>query len=488
MSILLSCEAGTLAPYVPSADMPWDERRVQHLYRRLAFGASHSTIQAALQQSPQNLVDALIDEALAAPLPDPPVWANWTVGDYDPDMIDVQVFEQFLSWNYLWMQGMLQQNGAGLRDKLALFWSNHFVTRFESYFCPSYMYEYHKILQQYALGNFKEFTKAIGITPAMLIFLNGVENNKFEPNENYARELYELFTLGADNGYTQQDIVETARALTGWNGMGAYCGPIEFVPFLHDDGEKTIFGQTGNWGYDDVHDILFAERQDQIATHICRKIYKYFVGPQVDVDIVAQLAQTFKDNNFELEPVYRQLFKSEHFFHDNNIGVKVKSPYEMALGLIAQSGLSDDDSVLESARYLAEMLGQELFSPIDVAGWPGDTAWINSGTLTGRWLTVDYYLYYIVENFLDSLRDFAVDLVGGFSNDPQLITEAVVNHFLPNSLQTPEAMEQAVTVFKWEVPQNYYDQGLWNLGWETAPYQVAVLIQHIARKPEFQLC
>ena len=140
------------------------------------------------------------------------------------------------------------------------------------------MYEYHHLLQKHALGNFKEFVKEMGLTPAMLVFLDGFQNTRFQPNENFARELYELFTLGVDNGYTQSDIVETAKAVSGWNGLDInnLCGTVDFIPSFWDPAKKTIFGKTGNWTYNDVIDLLFTERPVQISEYICRKLYKHF--------------------------------------------------------------------------------------------------------------------------------------------------------------------------------------------------------------------
>lgn len=185
------------------------------------------------------MVDSLINQAIALPLPPEPEWAYWDVTRYTVREVAV---EQIYGWMRQWFLSMIN-NGA--REKWALFWHNHFVTRLEVYGCPSYMYQYHKLLQQYAFGNFKTFVKEIGKTPAMLAFLNGVQNTRFQPNENYARELYELFTLGRDNGYTQMDVVETARALTGFNSLenNQYCGKINFVPALFDNGAKTILGK-----------------------------------------------------------------------------------------------------------------------------------------------------------------------------------------------------------------------------------------------------
>jgi uncharacterized protein (DUF1800 family) len=410
-----------------------------------------------------------------------PLWANWTVQDYTnfPQEREQQLFE----WMTGWMQSMLEN---GFREKLALFWHNHFVTQFTEYQCPSYMYQYLTLLQENSLGNFKTFVHAVGTTPAMLVFLNGVQNTSISPNENYARELYELFTLGQDNGYTQDDIEETARALTGWVGYAVGCGPIGFVSVLHDADEKTIFGQTGNWGYDEVHDILFEQRADLIATFICSKIYRHFVHPEVDEGIVEEMAATFKENNFELAPVFRQIFKSEHFFDPYVIGTEVKSPVEHFLTFIKDGGFQYNSEVLEIMVYYSYLLGQTLFNPIDVAGWQGNRTWIDTNTLTGRWQSLGFYIYFMYENYPELLVDLARTLTGD-SNDPDFIAQEVVNHFTPNGLNSPEAYDRATDVFKWEVPENYFDTGAWNLNWPTASIQVAVLLEHISKLPEFQL-
>jgi len=273
---LLNCNISSLTPYVPSSNMPWNVKRIQHLFRRLGFGANPVKISQALSLQPDALIDQLLNEAINLPTSPAPFWANWTISKYtDPN----EYIAQNIEWTVQWSKEMLTQ---GVREKMALFWHNHFVTELDKYRCPSWQYEYHKILQGYAFGNFKDFVKAIGRTPAMLVYLNGVQNTRFEPNENYARELYELFTLGRDNGYTQQDIQETARALTGWNGFTELCAPITFVNAFFDNGQKSIFGRTGNWNYDTLHDVLFEQRANQIATFVCTKIYRAFVSPTVD--------------------------------------------------------------------------------------------------------------------------------------------------------------------------------------------------------------
>ena len=480
---VLNCPTGTIDTYIPSSAMPWNKKRVLHLYRRMGFGADKAELETALNQNPADLIDAIIDEAMALPIVEAPEWANWNQEDYSEDFGE-EAGEQYLEWAIQWARSMLQ---TGFREKLTLFWSNHFVTKWDAYVCGSYLYHYHITLQQQALGNFKDFVAAIGKSSAMLVFLNGVQNTRFEPNENYARELYELFTLGRDNGYTQQDIVETARALTGFQNITTYCDPIGFLAITHDGGQKTIFGQTGNWGYDDVIDILFEERAEQIARHICSKIYKYFVQEAVDEEIVAALMVTLQENNFELAPVFRQLFKSEHFFSDAIIGVKVKSPIEWFLTFMKEAAIPPQEEVMQAVVYLCFNLGQQLFSPIDVAGWPGHRAWINSSRLTGRWQGLDLLNFAIFENIPEILRTVAKDIVGGDSTDPYLVSELIVDHFLTNGLQTPEEYDRMAEAFKGEVPQNYYDNGEWNLDWPTVPGQVASLLYYLYRTPEYQL-
>ncbi|MBK9488362.1 MAG: DUF1800 domain-containing protein [Haliscomenobacter sp.] len=482
MSTIVNCAVGTLTAYSPNPVKPWDQSRVQHLYRRMGFGITPAEIKAALKRSPSELVDALVTEAMNMPLPPAPAWANLEYKDYKN--FDQEIGPQYIEWTTRWMRDMYKN---GFREKLALFWHNHFVTQGETYVCPSYLYAYHKILQQNCLGDFKAFVKAIGTTPAMLIYLNGVQNNRFSPNENYARELYELFTLGRDNGYTQQDIVETARALTGWNGFTAICAPIGYNPVFFDSGNKTIFGKTAAYNYDTLHDLLFQERAEQISTHICRKIYRHFVHPEVDETIVQGLAKTFRDNKFQLAPVFRQLFKSEHFFDDEVMGTIIKSPLELMISFFRQGGFAfEQQETTLGVVYLAGELGQQIFQPVDVAGWPGNRNWVNSATLTGRWASLDLGIYGLYTAEPESYRTLAKAL-SPKHDDPVLTARAIVDFWLPKGLYRDADYGQAVKTFKWEVPETYYTSGSWNLEWEYVPAQVALLIQHIARLPEFQL-
>lgn len=491
----LNCAVGTLDVYTPNTEAPWNEERVKHLFRRIGFGANQSMIADALNKTPSLLIDQLLDEAISQPNWPKPAWGDWALSDYDPNNVNGQTTEQFYELVDHWSSQFLKDNA--LKAKLMMFWSNHFVTRLDDYQCPSYAYDYFRILEERSLGNFKSFVYDIGIAPSMLLFLNGVQNTNTEPNENYARELLELFTLGQDNNYTQADIVEAARALTGWNGFTEGCAPIGYVASLHDAGSKTIFGQTGNFGYDELIDLIFAERQAEMANYICTKLYTYYVNREANEDIVAELVQLFIGNNFEIAPVLRALFKSEHFFDEAHIGGKIKGPIESIYGFIKEIeypiDLLQEPDVIYNQTYIDLLflngeMGQYLFNPVDVAGWQGDRDWINSTTLSSRWNLSDFVTFDLFENHRSRLILQVQALVGN-SNDPEFIARKLIDLFIPTALQSEKDYENGVTAFKWEVPENYFQDGTWNLDWdqEIVAAQIAFLIRYISRLPEFQM-
>ncbi|MCW9037590.1 DUF1800 domain-containing protein [Altibacter sp.] len=481
-----SCNASTLIPYVPSGANPWNTGKVKHAFKRLGFGAPQPEVDAVLAMSPGDFIDSLVDTAAGLPVTPAPVWGYYAVSD----------FTNYEAENNQYIEDWRVQTGNDfisekLRGRLTFFWANHFVTELETYFYAPYLFQYYNTLQTHCLGNFKDFVQAIGINSTMLVYLNGFENTNNNPNENYARELFELFTLGEGNGYTETDITETSRALTGYNHWSEPGAAIYFDAITHDAGNKTIFGQTGPWGYEDVINILFQERSTEIATNICRKLYKFFVSPDVDAiveqNVIIPLAQTFVTNNFELVPVLKQLFKSEHFFDERALGVVIKSPFDVMFTFANETGFFYDDSIMDAFIYYAGLMGQELFDPPDVSGWQRDETWINTSTLTGRWQLMEVYLDYLFYNGYDfTFTDLARDLTND-SNDPDFITQVLVDHFMAKPLHSLGDYAIATTIFKWEIPQNYYDDGIWNLSWSEAPYQVFLLLKHIARMPEFQL-
>lgn len=501
MDYFVNCNTSTLAPYTT----PLDAYRAAHLYRRLGFSASVQTINQAVGLSAGALVDNLINEAVGMATSPAPVWADWNNSNYpaDDDAANQMRRTQYEEWRITYSTALINNN---LRDRLSFFWSNHFVTELDIYNCSSFLYHYTNCLQRNAIGNFKTFVSEIGLTNAMLFYLDGAYNNGDNPNENYARELYELFTLGEGNGYTEQDIIETSRALSGYVERGEIgCTPVAFDPTAFDAASKTILGQTGNWGYDDVIDILFAQRTNEIATFICTKLYEFFVHPDSDDDegnaqqIIAGMAVTFVANNFEIAPVLSQLFKSQHFFDDEAIGVIIKSPFDLYLNMIKETGFAYDNSTLLNVVDATGLLGQDLFDPVDVAGWQRDRSWINTNFIIGRWLTVEVFLQAFYQNNAEQFRTLAMDAVGpadSNTSNPEIVVSALVNKFLPKGLLTQQDFDNAMSVFKIEdVPENYYGAdyfpgglGLWMLTISPeVPQQVFLLLMHLSRQPEFQL-
>ena len=272
-----------------------------------------------------------------------------------------------------------------------------------------------------------------------------------------------------------------------------------------DPGSKTILGRTGNWGYQDVIDILFDERPNEIARFICQKLYEFFVHPDSDDDagnaqsIIAGMANTFVASDFEIAPVMSQLLKSQHFFDDNAIGVIIKSPFDLFLNFINESGFGNSDTTLSFAIESSRLLGQELFDPFDVAGWQRDRTWINTNFMIGRWLTSEVLIQGFFQENPEQFRILAMEVVGSANSNtsnPETVVRALVDKFLPKGLLTPQEFENAMSVFKIEdVPENYYDSdytpgglGLWMLAVSMeVPQQVFLLMMHLSRQPEFQL-
>ena len=484
METLTSCNVASITPFIPTGNNPWDVKKARHLYRRLGFGATDAIINIALNTSPQAAVDSIINKAQAAPNTATPPWGFWGISNYT----DYQA-ESNVQADELYRTVAREIGSQGLKNRLSFFWSNHFVTQREVYLHPPYTYQYWDLLQTHAMGNFRDFVRAIGLDPAMLLFLNGFQNTNVSPNENYARELYELFTLGQDNGYTQTDIEETARALTGYNHWTEPGGTMFFDNSTFDNSVKVIFDQEGSWGYDDVIDILFEQRAPEIAHFICTKLYTFFVSRSINESIVEALASTFLANDFDLVPVYDQLFKSEHFFDLEAVGHVIKSPFDVAYTYLNETNFQFDDSTNEVTNLVllgTNLLGQTLFDPIDVAGWQRDRDWINSSTITGRWLFLDIISNHVWNYDSEQFRNLAIQLTNN-SNDPDFITEQIVNFFVSRPLFTAMDYEIASGIFRWEIPPNYYDDGLWNLSWDSVPLQVLLLLNHIFRMPEFQL-
>lgn len=473
-----------MKPYTPSSSHPWNAQKINLLGRRLGFGCSLSDIDLYLKSTPDRVIDDIVGGAKNMAVTAAPEWEKWDNKQFNNSGNNKNYYHT------LWQkQAFSDFLNNGFRERMVLFWSNHFVVEYLDVNQPAYLYQYYALLQTHALGNFKTLVSEMGLAPAMLRYLNGYDNNKNNPNENYARELYELFTLGEGNGYTQEDITETARALTGYNKYKTYLGEIEFNINTFDQESKTIFGRTGNWGYQDVIQLLFEEKKDLIADFISTKIYRYFVSPQPDKSIVLEMSKTLIKNDFELLPVLKQLFKSEHFFDEVNSNVMIKSPIDLMLGLHHSLSFQYNDNLdIElDFRNKCRDMGQHLFSPVDVAGWQGNQEWINSETLPKRWEYADYLLIKYWQKNKNQFKNFIQSLVGKNETDLRVIVTKLKDFmFCPYEMKEEE-MADAIGVFKGEVPENYFEDGTWSLNDASVSSQVYDLMRFLIVLPEFQL-
>lgn len=277
------------------------------------------------------------------------------------------------SLNLRWLDEMIN-SGAQYRERMSLFWHGHFSCRVINI---SYQQQLLHLIRNNAFGKFGDLLRQVSKSPAMLQFLNNQQNRKQHPNENFAREVMELFTMGRGN-YSETDIKEAARSFTGW-GFNLQ-GDFVFRKNAHDEGSKTFLGKTGNFDGDDIIDILI--EQKATASFITRKIYRYFVNDIVDEEKVSWLADRFYKNDYDIHLLMEDIFTSNWFYDDKNIGTKIKSPIDLLAGIRRMLPMQLEN---EQEQLLFERaLGQILFYPPNVAGWPGGKAWIDSSTLMLR--------------------------------------------------------------------------------------------------------
>jgi len=395
--------------------------QLRHLLRRVLFGFTQKEVTFFSGKTLSEILELLLIPSIApspplntyttASLSDPnvPLGQTWVNAPYDGAINGART-TSFKSW---WIGQMLNQS-ASIHEKMILFWHNHFATETVDIGDARYVYKHHSLLRKYALGNFKDLVKEVTRDPAMLRYLNGFLNTKTSPDENYARELQELFTLGKGPKvqYTEADVKAAARILTGYV-VNATSISSSFDPNRHDTGNKqfssyynnkVIVGKTGAAGAtetDELIEMLFL--QEETAAYLCRKLYRFFVYYEIDqateVNVIQPLATIFRTSGYEIKPVLKALFSSEHFFDPLNRGGMIKSPVDFVVGLCREFGIifpSASDAVnqyfmLDYIRIQASNMQQNLGDPPNVSGWPAyyqepqfHELWINSDTLPRR--------------------------------------------------------------------------------------------------------
>ena len=281
--------------------------------------------------------------------------------------------EAFINISTAWMDRMAT-SPAQLREKMTLFWHGHFACRVR---LPGPALSLHNTTRKYALGKFPDLLLAVSQEPAMLEFLNNRQNHKGHANENFAREVMELFTLGRGN-YSEQDVKEAARAFTGWSYDAQ--GNFKFRPMDHDEGPKTFLGRTSNLRGEDVLAIIL--EQPAAATFLTTKLYRFFVNDTPDPARIAPLADAFRRSGYDIEDLMERMFSADWFYDPANVGTHLKSPVELLAGIRRTLGVRLDNELPLLGYQRA--LGQVLFEPPNVAGWPGGRNWIDSSSLLLR--------------------------------------------------------------------------------------------------------
>ncbi len=366
------------------------QQSIQHLFWRAGFGATPALIQRERHRPIRKIVrDLLSDKDSFLPLTvgETKPLSNRSVlrsmvrdGMMDRSMLKQKIkqdTEQIRDLNVRWVETMASGRDV-LREKMALFWHGHFACRVRN---PGAIQQYLNTLRQHALGKFSDLLMAVSKEPAMLQFLNNQQNRKNAPNENFAREVMELFTLGRGN-YTENDIKDAARAFTGW-GFDAKGGFL-FRKNQHDDGPKTIFGQTGNFTGEDVIRLLLEKKQT--ARFVTGKIYRFLVDDQTaDANTNARidaLAERFYASNYDIAGLLETMLTADWFYNPAHIGTRIKSPVELLAGMQHMLDITFEQK--QSVLFIQRTLGQVLLYPPNVAGWPGGRNWIDSSSLLFR--------------------------------------------------------------------------------------------------------
>ena len=372
-----------LAGTAQAAGMGVDEARL--LLNRTGFGATPQEIAEYARYARTEAVERLLRGARNLPRGFGPEWideyqrpgALRALSEDERKAAQRVQFERAVELRSWWLTEMLATSSR-LTERMTLFWHNHFVSSLQKVKSPKLMYRQNLLLRRHALGNFGELLHAVSKDPAMIVYLDTATNRRGRPNENFAREAMELFTLGEGN-YTEQDVREAARAFTGWS-IEPETGEYRWRPFAHDGGAKTVLGRSGNFDGDAVLDILLA--QPATAEFVVAKLWREFVSPQPDAAEVRRIGARFRDSDYDIKVALRELLLSPGFWAASNRAALIKSPVDLVVGTLHELEISIGDPL--PFVLALRQLGQDLFAPPNVKGWPGGEAWINSTTLLAR--------------------------------------------------------------------------------------------------------
>ena len=520
---------------------PWDYAAIKHLLRRTLFGANKKDIQYFLSKGFTATIEELLNNSFIEPAP--------PLKDYNPSTAaapdtSIAIGETWINDTSLdgtlaflrrssfkkWWIGLMINQERSVREKMTLFWHNHFATETNDISIAQYVYKHHTLIRSNALGNFRSLVKKITLDPAMLIYLNGQNNNKTAPDENYGRELQELFVIGKgkNSAYTEDDVKAAAKVLTGWRNNNTKLESY-FDPTRHDTtnktfsafyANKTINGvNSANGGeteIDGLIDMLLS--QTEASLFVCRKIYTWFVyyniTPEIESTVIEPLAEIFRKNNYEIQPVLKELLGSEHFFDINNRGCQIKSPVDLIIGSVRDLEIKfpPKDQVSTSYTLWNQLLAylsfsqQDIGDPPDVSGWKAYYqaplfygSWINTDTLPKRLQYVQNLITpgYTANGFkmMASVTDYAK----GFTtpNDPNALIDDVCKHLLGIDISIEHKNQIKKDILLTGQTNDYY----WTNAWDTylnTPGNVSNtnyvntaltnLLKYMINLPEYQLC
>ena len=486
----------------PIKDQAFGYPQARHLLNRAGFGASREQVAAIQTMGPAKAVDFMVDyqainnSDMLQPQYDPDVLRQATSDQrmvkrrakqekdrvtlaklrFERNRREAEDRRQMANLRCWWLQHMIM-TPRPLEEKLVLLWHSHFASNYRTVRSSILMFNQNLMFRQQANNSFAQLAMSIVRDPAMIKFLNNDSNRKDHPNENFARELMELFTLGEGN-YTEHDIKEGARALTGYSVRNT---EFAFERRQHDSGQKVILGKRGQFDGDDFVRIILAKKQ--CAMFIAYKLYKYFVndlsnGPDKSIKLViGRLGYQLYKKQYQLTPVLKMLFASEHFYDPSNVGNMIKSSAQLVAGLVRvlQTPVRDANILTDGLN----IMGQQLFDPPSVAGWEGGRSWINTSTLFAR----QNVAAYLIAGKLPFKDGWSRD---GVAYDPLFLIDD-----LPN--RTPSAVVDSLLLTLVNVrvsPQRR--QQLINFlnsrgGTINADTMIALLLL-VTTMPEFQLC
>ncbi len=391
MPRVVGAASGSENLLLPLPPQHWGEPNAVHLLRRAGFEGTSAEIRRFCAMTLEQAVDQLIGDAqlpppTAEPLidpklsePPPRIWLHHqeeeTLRRYRRTRraADRLQLDRVRNW---WLDRMIT-SPRQLQEKMTLFWHGHFTSGYREVGSSVLLFRQNQLFREYALGNYRQLLLKVSADPAMLVYLDSARNHRRQPNENYARELLELFTLG-EGHYGESDIKAAARAFTGWSIED---GHFKFRSRQHDYDDKLFLGRIGPWNGDDIVDLLL--QKEQASRFIVTRLWEFFCYPDPERSVVSGLAHLLRKKNDELAPVVRKILLSRGFYSARSRGTQIKSPVQLAVGTLRLLDVQACDGVALAEALRA--MGQELFQPPNVKGWDGGPKWINTATLYNRY-------------------------------------------------------------------------------------------------------